>query len=205
MAEFPLRENEILGLAQRIIDGLRDNPEVFPAPMVDADRLEEVREEFNQARARARRVHTEAKKATKDKCEALDQLKSDMKTALRYVEYMSRSDDRKLRLVGWGKRRPGKKLDAPGQVQDLRIFKEGRDWIALEWDPPHKETGTGRATAYRVERARGAADEWANARMAFETSIMLKDQERGVEWHYRVIAVNRKGEGLESNVVTAVM
>ncbi len=205
MAEFPLRENDMIGLAQRIIDGLRDNPDVFPAPMVDADRLEQVRDEFNKAQSRAVRAHTAAKKATKEKREALDQLKSDMKTALRYVEYMSGSDDRKLRLVGWGKRRPGKKLEAPGQVPDLRSGKQGRDWIVLEWYPPNKETGTGRPTAYRIERARGAEDKWVNIETATETWIELKGQERGVEWHYRVIAINRKGAGMESNVVTAVL
>ena len=40
---------------------------------------------------------------------------------------------------------------------------------------------------------------------ALESSIMLKNQERGVEWQYRVIAVNREGECMESNVVTAVL
>ena len=83
--------------------------------------------------------------------------------------------------------------------------QEGPGWIILDWDAPPDETGTGAASAYKVQRARSGKDKWTPAGTAVHTTIVLKDQERGVEWQYRVIAVNRAGEGRESNVMTAVL
>ena len=41
--------------------------------------------------------------------------------------------------------------------------------------------------------------------MAIESELALSDQPRGIEWEYRVIAVNKTGEGLPSNTVMAVL
>lgn len=37
------------------------------------------------------------------------------------------------------------------------------------------------------------------------SEVTLSDQERGKEWEYRVIAVNKSGEGEPSNTVMAVL
>jgi len=41
--------------------------------------------------------------------------------------------------------------------------------------------------------------------MTIETVITLSNQERGKEWEYRVIAVNKAGEAQPSNTVMAVL
>ena len=41
--------------------------------------------------------------------------------------------------------------------------------------------------------------------MAIESEITLSDQTRGTEWEFRIIAVNKAGEGLPSNTVMAVL
>ena len=41
--------------------------------------------------------------------------------------------------------------------------------------------------------------------MAIEREATLNNQERGKDWEYRVIAVNRAGEGPASNMVAAVV
>jgi len=41
--------------------------------------------------------------------------------------------------------------------------------------------------------------------MAMESEITLSGQERGKEWEYRVIAVNKAGESEASNTVMAVL
>ena len=116
MAEFPQRENDVVSLARDLIAGLRDNRDEFPAPPVEPDRIEAVCEEFAQARDRATRARTEAKRATKEKGEVLKRLKSDIKSDLRYAEYRTEFDDRRLRLIGWGAHRSDKPLNPPGQV-----------------------------------------------------------------------------------------
>ena len=46
---------------------------------------------------------------------------------------------------------------------------------------------------------------WMMVGTALETEITLNNQERGKEWEYRVIAVNKAGESEASNTVTAVL
>ena len=41
--------------------------------------------------------------------------------------------------------------------------------------------------------------------MAPESEVTLSNQEHGKEWEYRVVAVNKAGEGLPSNTVMAVL
>lgn len=40
---------------------------------------------------------------------------------------------------------------------------------------------------------------------ALETEITLNNQERGKEWAYRVVAINKAGESEPSNTVEAVL
>jgi hypothetical protein len=41
--------------------------------------------------------------------------------------------------------------------------------------------------------------------MAIESETTLTEQERGKEWEYRIVAVNKAGEGEPSNTVMAVL
>jgi len=205
MAEFPQLETEILQFGERIAAGFRANPDIFPDPVVTPDRLEAERAEFFQARKLADEARSAAKQATKHKKEVLEQYKSTLRDALRYAESVTSSDNRKLALIGWGARRAGKRLQAPGQVGNLRIEREGPGWIELSWDAPPKETGTGRVRFYEVQRSPLGKNEWTIAAGSGDTSVRLDNQERAVEWEYRVIAANKVGRGKESNVVTAVL
>ena len=56
-----------------------------------------------------------------------------------------------------------------------------------------------------IERRKRLSGPWADVGMAIESEITLSNQERGKEWEYRVIAVNKAGEGTPSNTVMAVL
>jgi len=93
-------------------------------------------------------------------------------------------------------------LEVPGQARTLEAPRQGEGWIFLDWKAP---TDGGKVAAYKVKRRQRPSGPWTDAGMAIESEITLSDQARGEELEYRVIAVNKAGEGEPSNTVMAVL
>ncbi len=55
-----------------------------------------------------------------------------------------------------------------------------------------------------VSRERPTGD-WILVSLALESETTVNNQERGKDWEYRVISVNKAGEGVQSNTVAAVV
>ena len=75
-------------------------------------------------------------------------------------------------------------------------------WVRLSWKKP-KDGGPIAFYQLRV-RHHGKAD-WRDDAQCFETETVLENQERGIELEYCVVAVNKVGEGLESNIVAVLL
>lgn len=82
------------------------------------------------------------------------------------------------------------------------VLREGKDWLFLDWKEP---VDGGQPAAYKVQRRTPGASDWIDVGTAVESEITLNGQESGVEFEYRVIAVNKAGEGPASNVARAVL
>lgn len=200
---FPKREPEIVRLAQDLITGLRTHPEAFPNSPVSADELQAALEKYNGSRDAAIALHAQATQGTVVKDEDQVAVVDLMKTAIRHAENLAPGDDGKLQLIGWGARRNRSPNDLPGQVGNLRVLREGKDWILLDWDEPGNG---GSISAYQVQRRRRDGDgAWINVGMAVESEMLLTGQESGVEFEYQVAARNKSGEGAPSNIVRAVL
>jgi len=202
MAQFPRTEPEIDQLATDMIGGFENNAEEFPSPPVALDQFRESLEAYREARRKAKDAAAAAKSATREKDEILKALVANMKTNLRYVENTCGYHHATLKSMGWGGRRPKKPMEVPGQVGVVEILKEGPGWIALRWRKP--DDG-GDVRAYRVERCKLGGERWEIAGMSTSTKARIENQERGVTWMYRVIAVNAVGEGRESATAEAVL
>jgi hypothetical protein len=63
----------------------------------------------------------------------------------------------------------------------------------------------GAVAAYKIQRRERPAGLWADVGLAVESEITLTNQTRGKEFEYRVMAVNKAGEGEPSNTVMAVL
>ena len=126
------------------------------------------------------------------------------KGELRYAEGIAHGDATKLGFINWGPHRAAAPtpLAVPGQVSTLQVASEGVNQVSLVWQEP---LDGGAVAAYRVERRKRPDGTWAVVGMAVDTTITLTGQDGGVEWEYRVIAVNKTGEGPESNVARAVL
>ncbi|MBN1867727.1 substrate-binding domain-containing protein, partial [Candidatus Sumerlaeota bacterium] len=75
--------------------------------------------------------------------------------------------------------RPARSLEAP---------REGEGWVFLDWKEP---VDGGAVAAYKIQRRLRPDGPWSDAGMAIESEITLTNQERGKEWEYRVLAVNK--------------
>ena len=192
-----------MALAQAMAAGLAANPLVYPAPPVAPVDLSLSITSFGTAMTDAVAAQAAAEAAVTAKDEALQAMVDDMKADLRYAEMTVDFDDDQLKLIGWGGRacRDIAGGSRSGAARSKRRNR-ARVWIFLDWKAP--DDG-GAVAAYKIQRRLRPDGPWGDVGMAMETEVTLSDQTRGSEWEYRVVAVNKAGEGLPSNTVMAVL
>lgn len=200
---FPNTESKIIALAQKMISGFTNNPN-FPAPPVTSAQLQARLDATNNSSIAQVSAMAAAKQATDAKQADFDSMIADMKTMLHYAEDTVQGDDSKLSEVGWGGRAEPHALEIPGQPRLLEALEQGAGWLTLDWKKP---ADGGAPASYRIERRdlSEGGGAWKLAGMAVDTEITLNNQTRGKEFEYRVIAVNKTGDGGPSNTVTALL
>jgi len=202
MASFPRTEAKIGEMAQIMAHGLESAPDDFPRPPIVPQELQALSEAFEDALSAVAAARAELGERRAEKKAAQLRLVAALKANIAYAEYAVGDSEEKLTLVGWAPRRPRKRLQAPGEVRDMRIVEEGDTWIALAWDTP--EDG-GAPAVYTIQRRAGPEAAWEDVETGGEKECRLTDQPRGVELSYRVMAINGAGSGNPSATVTAVL
>lgn len=115
----------------------------------------------------------------------------------------------KLLLIGWGPIGEGQSV-VPGQPRTLEAVVQGPGDCFLDWKNP-APGGGGEVDFYRVERRKRTlqgqqTEDWGAWQVTTTVSeINLSGLDRGVEYDFRVIAVNSAGDSAPSNVVTVVL
>ena len=125
-----------------------------------------------------------------------------MKSDIRYAENTVDFDDDKLKLIGWAGRKAKTPLAPPGQARLLETPKQGAGWVFLDWKKP---SDGGTVSAYKVMRRERPEGPWEEVATAVITEATLVDQPRGKELEYRIIAVNKAGDGEPSNTAMVVL
>jgi hypothetical protein len=199
---FPRREAEVAALARQIVSGMRANADDFPSPPLQAAELKTLLDVYKRTHEAALMARAAATVAFDAKDKALENLVDGMKATLGYAERAVKYDEAKLKSLGWRKRREPTPPTVPGQARKLEVVREGPGWVDLKWKRP--EDG-GSVATYQLQVRHHSRGEWRNAAMCFETKTVLTDQERGVDLTYRVVTLNKAGEGLASNTVTVVL
>jgi hypothetical protein len=202
MARFPKSEAEAAALARRMITGLTEGTEEFPAPPVPPQEIEAALAEYDAAKDAALAADGAAREKYAVKDEAFEKLVDLMKADLRYAENTVRHEPEKLKQLGWGGRKSGTIMEVPGQVRSLELVGQGEGWCILDWKAP---SSGGSVAAYRVQYRTKDTRSWSDAGMSIESEVVLSGQQRGVELLYQVVAVNKSGEGEPSNVVSLVL
>ena len=202
MARFPRTEAEIFDLAQAMMAGFSANMATYPAPTVSMIDLGSLIGDYATAQNDATAAQAAYEQAVTDKNDALEALVEAMKSDIRYAENTVDFDDDKLKLIGWAGRASATALQMPGQARLFEAPKQGEGWVFLDWKKP--DDG-GKPAAYKVMRRNRPDGLWAEVATAVVTEATLVEQPRGVELEYRVIAVNKAGDGEPSNTAMVVL
>lgn len=206
MARFPRTEAEIATLAQAMVSGLSGAGDMdninYPSPPVAPAELTALINAYTTARNAAIAAQAAMEDATTSKDEALEDLADAMKSDIRYAENTVDFDDDKLKLIGWAGRKAKTPLAPPGQARLLETPKQGEGWVFLDWKKP---SDGGTVSAYKVMRRERPEGPWEEVATAVITEATLVDQPRGKEFEYRIIAVNKAGDGEPSNTVMVVL
>jgi fibronectin type III domain protein len=205
MARFPRTEPEVVTLAQEMVSGLEDNGvpnPYFPTPPIASAGLTTLLDDYTAARNGLMAKSAVAEQATVEKDDKLTVLVDGMKSDLRYAENAVDYDDEKLKSIGWAGRKTRSPLTAPGQSRLLEARVQGEGDLTLDWRSP---IDGGKPNAYRVMRRQRPEGPWSDVATAVTCEVELTDQPRGVEFEYRIVAVNKAGEGEPSNTVVVVL
>ena len=202
MRRFPRREAEVAALARQVISGMIEHAESLPSAPLEPAELQAFLDDYNRTHQDAVQARAAAARAFDAKDEALTNLIDGMKSALIYVERAVKHDEAKLKSFGWRKRREPTAMTAPGQARTLEVIREGPGWVDLKWKKPAEG---GMVANYQVQVSHHNKGDWRNACTCFGTKTVLAEQERGVELAYRVVTLNKAGEGVPSNSVTALL
>jgi hypothetical protein len=202
MRRFPTSEAEVAALASEIVFGLRENTDDFPSPPVGVDELQAIVEAYRTAHEVTVVAQGAAAEAINDKDEVLERLIDAMKGVLAYAEHAVKSDDAKLKNLGWRGRKAPSKTQPPGAPRALEVKQEGRGWVYLDWKSPANGDSV---SSYRVKTRTAGETEWKEVVLSFESMAVLQDQPQGVEVEYQVVAINRAGTSIPSNLVTAIL
>jgi len=202
MARFPKAEAEIVALSDAMVSGLAANAATYPAPPVVPVDLTALVSAYTTAKNAAIAAQAAAEDATTSKDEALDDLVDAMRSDIRYAENTVDFDDDKLKLIGWAGKKAKTPLAPPGQTRLLEAPKQGEGWVFLDWKAP---IDGGAVSAYKVMRRERPAGPWEEVATAVISEATLVEQPRGKEFEYRIVAVNKAGEGEPSNTAMVVL
>lgn len=202
MPRFPESEAEILRLAKFIVEGLRTAESDLPSPPVTADELEARIEAVDAVAAATVVAESTLREHHAVKDREIESLVDGMKATLKYAEVAFRDRPERLSQLGWGPRRAGNSIAAPGEVRDIRIVNEGENWVILDWNAP---VDGGDVGAYTIQRRKREGGTWEDIGTSIGTKQLMSNQPRGVEFEYRVVAVNKAGAGQPSGTVTVVL
>nr|VFK51228.1 MAG: Fibronectin type III domain-containing protein [Candidatus Kentron sp. TUN]VFK57481.1 MAG: Fibronectin type III domain-containing protein [Candidatus Kentron sp. TUN] len=87
----------------------------------------------------------------------------------------------------------------------MRSFR----WFPLSSSFSRSHAGAGRnegkVASYKIQRREDGSEHWSDVGVALEPKITLSGQESGKRLEFRVVAINKAGEGTPSNGVLAVL
>jgi len=204
MPKFPTKEDDIVALAKAMLYGFQNHGDEFPS--VYGPALFAAYQSYLSARNSFIKAEAAKKLATKEKNYRLGWLLKVMKRRLKKSQVDTAGDPVKLAYIGWGPKATGQPIQVPAQPGKLAAVDVTQGGLSLVWEKPNSAS---LVRNYNIERRNQQEDEqfgrWMLVATAYENSVNLKNQPRGLQLEYRVKAVNTSGESQPSNSVAIVL
>nr|VFJ45913.1 MAG: Fibronectin type III domain-containing protein [Candidatus Kentron sp. DK] len=200
--KFPKAEAQVLELGRKMSAGFAAHSGLYPAPPVSLADFNATMADYVSAREALDEINAQAKRALEAKDKVLAALEGNMKTNLRYAELTVKNDEGDLELIGWHGRKSPTPQGPPGRTRDLTAPDRGESWISLAWRQP---VDGGKTAAYKVQRRKDGKADWQDVGMVMETQMKLTGQPGGARLEFRVVAMNKAGEGEPGNSIMAVL
>lgn len=201
MPRFPKNEDAIYELARKLCTGLT-RTDIFPSPPVKTFALNAKVSMFRNKNILASQYQALYQASLTNYIAAVNELAAAMKKILRYGENVTDFNDEKLKLIGWGAKRAKTTTPPPGQVYELVAARQGHGWVELAWRAP---ADGGKVAAYKVQRRLASDGMWIDVATALEKTCLLENQPRNQQCQWRIVAANKSGEGMPSNIVETIM
>ncbi len=206
MPKFPIKEAEIVALAEAMVAGYTTYAADFPSITV-AD-LSTALSNYKSQRTSQENARSQAQIATVTKDEKLDALTELMKNDLKVSEVDVADEPEKLTEIGWAPKAEPQPIPAPSCPTELDPVAEGTGTIYLQWKKPVSDI-SGPVRNYIIERRQQGADgqfgPWTLVNTTYNCEFHLTDQPAAVHLEYRVKASNAAGESVPSNSVLVVL
>ena len=114
---------------------------------------------------------------------------------------IAHGDDAVLSMIGWGNPAPPTARQPPGQCRALEIIDQGGGWVRINWKEP---VGGGKPAAYKIQCSENGLD-FTDIAAAVESEAILLNQPTMKNLTYKVRAINKAGEGMDSNTISIVL
>ena len=201
MPQFPKNRAEILDLAQKVLNGFVNHPDIFTNPPFDLDTFRQcIQADYGLHDASAS-LQAALVDALDKANHSTDHIGEQTRTAVRYAENLNLTEEQ-LALIGWGSRATPTPQAIPGQTRHLEIASHGEGVVELHWKSPNDG---GKPSSYKIYRRELPDGEWMLVESIASKSVVLSNQPRGKPLEYKVVAMNKTGDGAESNIVVVTL
>jgi hypothetical protein len=201
MASFPKDEQSTIVLATDVSEGIERNATTFPSPPVPATEMKSDLAAYHAKQGDIQAAEAQLRLEIQEKNEIYLRIRKATRRNVNYGEDVAQGDEAILDMINWGTRADPQRLQAPGQCRALEIIGQGTGWVRLDWKEP---VDGGDVASYKIQRSEDG-EHFTNVDSAVDSIAALFEQPTAKKLFYRVVAINRAGEGMPSNTVNLTL
>ena len=205
MAQLPRTQPDATAMAQQMINGFTQHPEMFPSANVPD--LQAALNDFKTAATAYTSAMAAAKQAGQRQKRAFAALQGEISNQVKVAQVDTAAAPVNLDRIGYGPRRKKTPIPRPASVELLTVRPCDTASLELIWKKTNPKAG-GKPRNFAIEMRimdNNRPGPWHLVGTAYGYRTVLTDQPVGVRMQYRVVAANRAGRSLPSNEMPVIL